>query len=121
MLRSINLILGSVSRELPLALATLGLMPHLDSLTFPPSQPLPVSKSSSSKTNPAEATFRKVNINQATFEQLQTLPGIGPAIAQRILDYRRKNPPFRKIEELLIIRGISRDRLERLRGRISLE
>ena len=43
-------------------------MPHLDSLTFPPSQPLPVSKSSSSKTNPAEATFRKVNINQATFE-----------------------------------------------------
>src|SRR5262249_15555094 len=54
-----------------------------------------------------ESTKKKVNINQASSEELQTLPGIGPAIAQRIVEYRRKNPPFRKVEELLIIRGIS--------------
>jgi competence ComEA-like helix-hairpin-helix protein len=68
-----------------------------------------------------EFTNKKVNINQASSEELQTLPGIGPAIAQRILEYRRKNPPFRKVDELLIIRGISRVRLERIRSRISLD
>jgi competence ComEA-like helix-hairpin-helix protein len=68
-----------------------------------------------------ESTNKKININQATSEELQTLPGIGPAIAQRILEYRRKNPPFRKVEELLIIRGISPDRLQRMKGRISVE
>ena len=68
-----------------------------------------------------EFTNKKVNINQASSEELQTLPGIGPAIAQRILEYRRKNPPFRKVEELLIIRGISPDKLQRMKGRISVE
>jgi competence protein ComEA len=63
-------------------------------------------------------TARRININQATLQELRMLPGIGEAIARRILEYRRKNPPFRKIEELLIIRGISRNRLERFRNQI---
>jgi competence ComEA-like helix-hairpin-helix protein len=64
---------------------------------------------------------KKININHATLSELQTLPGVGPTLAQRILDYRKKNPPFRKVEELLIIRGISRDKLERMRSRISVQ
>ena len=65
-------------------------------------------------------SIKTVNINRASSEELQTLPGIGPVTAQRIVDYRKKNPAFRKIEELLIIRGISRDRLEKIRSRISV-
>jgi competence ComEA-like helix-hairpin-helix protein len=63
----------------------------------------------------------QVNINRATVAELKTLPGVGEATAQRIVDYRTKNPPFRRIEELLIIRGISRNRLEQLRPRIRLD
>ena len=64
---------------------------------------------------------KRININQASLEELKTLPGIGEATAQRILQYRKKNPPFRRMEELLIIRGISRSRLERIRNQICLE
>ena len=62
----------------------------------------------------------KININLASVEELQALPGIGMVTAKRIVDYRKKNPPFRKVEELLIIRGISRKRLEQMRNRISV-
>jgi competence protein ComEA len=77
------------------------------------------------KTNSAEtdnfvspAGSEKININLASLEELQTLPGIGLVTAKRIVDYRKKNPPFRKVEELLIIRGISKNRLEQIRNRI---
>ena len=66
--------------------------------------------------SPAES--EKININLASLAELQTLPGIGSVTAKRIVDYRKKNPPFRKLEELLIIRGISKNRLEQLRNRI---
>ena len=65
--------------------------------------------------------FVKINLNQATVQQLESLPGIGPATAQRIVEYRKKNPPFRQVEELLIIRGISRKRLEQIRDKISID
>jgi len=63
----------------------------------------------------------QINVNRATVAELRSLPGIGEATAQRIVEYRRKNPPFRRIEELLIIRGISRNRLEQIRHRIRLD
>lgn len=47
-----------------------------------------------------------VNINTATAEELQTLPGIGPAVSRRILDYRQKNGSFKKAEDLMNVRGI---------------
>ena len=62
----------------------------------------------------------KININLASIEELRSLPGIGVVTAKRIVDYRKKNPPFRTVEELLIIRGISKNRLEQIRNRISV-
>jgi competence protein ComEA len=64
---------------------------------------------------------QQININRATVAELRTLPGVGEATAKRIVAYRSKNPPFRRIEELLIIRGISRNRLEQIRNRIRLD
>jgi competence protein ComEA len=64
---------------------------------------------------------QQININRATVAELRTLPGVGEATAKRIVAYRTKNPPFRRIEELLIIRGISRNRLEQIRNRIRLD
>ncbi len=63
---------------------------------------------------------RPININTATAEELMRLPGIGPAMARAIVRCREKNGPFRKIEELMIIRGISRARLNALRPYIRI-
>ena len=54
----------------------------------------------------AAAPTAPVNLNSATIDQLQTLPGIGRATAQRILDYRQKSGGFKKIEELMNVKGI---------------
>ena len=47
-----------------------------------------------------------VNLNSASATQLQTLPGVGASTAQRIVDYRQKNGSFKKIEELMNVKGI---------------
>jgi competence ComEA-like helix-hairpin-helix protein len=55
---------------------------------------------------------KPIDINTASVEQLQQLPGVGPVIAQSIFDFRRKSGPFRRVEDLLAIRGISEARLK---------
>lgn len=58
-------------------------------------------------TPPVQATADKpLNLNTADARALQTLPGVGPALAQRILEYREKNGSFKKIEELMNVQGI---------------
>jgi competence protein ComEA len=47
-----------------------------------------------------------INLNTATVAQLETIPGIGKATAERILEYRQKNGGFKKVEDLMNVRGI---------------
>ena len=47
-----------------------------------------------------------VNLNTATAAQLEGLPGVGPALAARILEYRQKNGSFKKVEDLMNVKGI---------------
>ncbi|HYH82720.1 MAG TPA: ComEA family DNA-binding protein [Longimicrobium sp.] len=61
---------------------------------------------------------RRVNVNTATVEELQTLPGIGPALAARIVAHRAARGPFRTVEELEKVPGIGPATATRLRGRV---
>jgi len=64
---------------------------------------------------------KKVNINQATVDELQTLQGIGPAKAAAIIAYREENGPFVKIEDLLNVSGIGEKSLEKIKEQITVQ
>jgi len=61
-----------------------------------------------------------VNINTATLDQLETLPGIGEVLAQRIIDYREEHGPYQSVEDLLNVSGIGDKRLEDLKPHITV-
>jgi competence protein ComEA len=61
-------------------------------------------------------TTAPVQLSTATLEQLDTLPGVGPATAQKILDYRAKHGAFSSVDELDAVPGIGPKRLDELRG-----
>lgn len=59
-----------------------------------------------------------VDVNRAGVPELSTLPGIGPALAARIVDSRTREGPFRTVDDLLRVPGIGPAKLDRLRGRV---
>jgi len=58
---------------------------------------------------------KPINLNTATVEQLEQLPGVGPVTAKDIIQFRNKSGQFRSVNDLLAIRRISKARLEKLR------
>ena len=69
----------------------------------------------------AASSVTRVNINTATLADLDKLPKIGPATAQRIIDYRTKNGPFKKIEDLKNVSGIGDVTFEGLKDLVMVE
>jgi competence ComEA-like helix-hairpin-helix protein len=59
--------------------------------------------------------LKPVNINTATSEELQQVPGIGPATAEKILQMRKSYGAFKSVDDLLAIRGIGKKRLDKMR------
>ena len=66
------------------------------------------------------AALAAINLNTATKDELVALPGIGPAKAQAILDYRNAHGPFKSIEEVKDIKGIGAKRFEKLKGELTV-
>lgn len=62
----------------------------------------------------AQTAPRPLNLNTATVADLETLPGIGPGLAGRILEYRGKHGPFKRPQDLIILRGMSAKRFRLL-------
>lgn len=63
---------------------------------------------------------RPVNINTATSEELQQVPGIGPATAEKILQMRKSYGAFKSVDDLLAIRGLGPKRLEKMRKYLTI-
>ncbi|MBI4168783.1 MAG: helix-hairpin-helix domain-containing protein [Acidobacteria bacterium] len=62
----------------------------------------------------------KININTAGVEELVTLPGIGRVYAERIVEYRQKNGPFKKVEDILNVRGVGEKTFEKIKDRLTV-
>jgi competence protein ComEA len=63
----------------------------------------------------------KVEINSATVEQLQEVPGIGPTLAARIIDFRKEHGPFERVEDLLNVQGIGVRTLDLMRPYLEVQ
>lgn len=71
--------------------------------------------------NPAAVAEKAtLNLNAATLEQLETLPGIGRKVAERIVEYRVKSGGFKKIEELMNVKGIGEKSFLKIKPLISV-
>ena len=64
------------------------------------------------------AATEKVNLNTATAEQLQSLPGIGPVLAKTIIDHRAKNGKFSRIEEIINVKGLGEKKFQKIKDRL---
>lgn len=73
------------------------------------------------KAAPAKAAETgKVNINTADAAELDTLPGVGPKIAAAILEWRKQNGRFQKLEDIMAVKGIGEKKFEKMKGLITI-
>lgn len=89
-------------------------------LTSTSTSPLPNPAPQPSLTRPPPPPAGKININIANYEELQEIIGVGPVIAQRIIDYRSQNGQFQKIEDLKNVSGIGDVTFEKMKDEITI-
>jgi len=70
---------------------------------------------------PVRAAKGKLNVNRASISELDALPGVGPAIAQRIIEYRNSNGGFKSIEELNNVSGIGDEKYKEMKDLITVD
>ncbi len=77
-------------------------------------------KEDMSEVSGAESGNNKININRADVSQLQTIPGVGPVTAEKIIEYRKSNGRFATIEDLKKVSGIGEKTFEKLKDHITV-
>lgn len=68
----------------------------------------------------ASPAWALVDVNTATRAELESVKGIGPATAQAIIEYRQKNGPFKRLEDLEKVKGIGKATLDKLKGELTV-
>jgi len=68
----------------------------------------------------ASASEKPVSINKADLDELQTVRGIGPALAERIMSYRQTSGGFKTLEELKEVKGIGDAKFEKIKNQITM-
>jgi competence protein ComEA len=89
-------------------------------VTAPPGAGGPIGGAPPDGSTGGAAAGGKVNLNTATLAQLDSLPGVGPVLAQRILDHREKNGPFRTVSDLRQVDGIGDTRYDQLKELVTV-
>ena len=107
--------LAALNLAAPLVDGTQVLVPHRASSAGPASG----SGGSTGTSDGSGAPAAKVSLSSATAEELDTLPGVGPVTAQKILDYRAEHGPFGSVDELDAVPGIGPATIEQLRDLVT--
>ena len=84
------------------------------------SSPAPVVDEPAASVQRVAPSMARIDVNRATLSELTGLPGIGPKLAQRVIDYRRAKGQFKKVDDLLFVKGIGRKKLERMRDLVTI-
>jgi len=72
--------------------------------------------------SPAATTITEpVHLNKASAEQLQLLPGVGPALSERIIAYRDTHGPFKDVDQLIEVKGIGQSKLAKLKPSLTVD
>ncbi|MFH1287198.1 MAG: helix-hairpin-helix domain-containing protein [bacterium] len=80
----------------------------------------PVRKSRINSQKPEKLSDKKININSASIQELESLIGIGPKIAAKIINYREKHGEFKSIEDIKKVRGIGKKKFNKMKDNISV-
>ena len=105
------------TRTISSALLLLALILSLSACT----KRLRSSQTANDQQSASSAQLGRINLNTASANELETLPGIGKGLAARIIEHREKYGAFRRREHLLMVRGISDQRYRALRDRVTVE
>ena len=108
-----------------LSLTTLSFA-HTQEKTAPKAAPVVAKKKAETKKSEkapktTKAEVGTVSLNKATAKELESLPGIGPAIAERIIAYRTEKGKFSEISELMQVKGIGEKKFAQLRPHLTLD
>lgn len=88
---------------------------------FPSANPLPrLSSPPRSRQATSTPTSGTLDLNRASEKEIEALPGIGPVLAERIVEYRRSRGAFRDIEQLRNVKGIGKKKFDRIRSFVSV-
>ena len=112
---------GADSADTALPRLADGALPPDSTLDAEPEPPTATGPVADAPRRSKKKTLAVTNVNTASAEQLaSSLPRIGPAMAARVVEYRRQNGPFRSVEQLVEVRGIGEKTLEKLRPWVRL-
>jgi len=82
--------------------------------------PAAAGQSAKSSRASKSASTQIVNVNSASAADFEALPGVGPKLAARIIEYRQKNGPFKKVEDLMNVRGLGEKNFLKLKAQLTL-